>query len=221
MGWIIFIILSVGVKMIFNARINKYMSIPNNEDLSGAELGRLMLNQHQLHDVDIRLQEGMLSDHYNPSNKTVNLSKEVYYGRSIAAMAIAAHECGHALQDASDYGFLQFRSTLVPVVSLGSRYMSWLIILGILLINTTPIPLAIGIGFFALTTFFSLVTLPVEFNASKRALRWINSQQLAVGRDYNMTRDALNWAAMTYVVAALGSLYQLLVLISLLSGRRD
>jgi uncharacterized protein len=221
MGWIIFIILSVGVSLIFKARINKYMNTPNNENLSGAEIARLMLNEHDIHDVEINPHEGMLSDHYNPGNKTVNLSPNVYYGRSIASMAIAAHECGHAVQHAERYGFLKFRSAMVPLISLASQFMSWLIIIGILLVNTTPVPLTIGIAFFALTTFFSFITLPVEFDASKRALSWINSRKLAVGQDYDMTKDALNWAAMTYVVAALGSLYQLFVLVSLLMGRRE
>jgi Zn-dependent membrane protease YugP len=163
---------------------------------------------------------GSLSDHYNPLNKTVNLSPEVYSGANVAAAAVAAHECGHAVQHARSYAFLEMRSKLVPVISISSKYMMWVILAGVLMINTFPGLLLAGIVMFGLTTLFSFVTLPVEFDASKRALVWLNEADIARGEEYKQARSALNWAASTYVVAALGSLATLLYYVMIYLGRR-
>ena len=189
--------------------------------MSGAEAAAQMLRDHAIYDVKIQSVAGKLTDHYNPGNKTVNLSEGVYHGRHAAALAVAAHECGHAVQHARAYSFLKMRSALVPVISVASQYMQWVILIGIFMINSTPIPLAIGIALFGLTTIFSFVTLPVEFDASKRALGWIQNKGVVTSKEYEMSKDALWWAAMTYVVAALGSLATLLAYLSLLLGRRE
>lgn len=189
--------------------------------MSGREAAEQMLADNGITDVRVISVAGKLTDHYNPADKTVNLSEYVYDARSAAAVAVAAHECGHAVQHAKAYSFLKFRSAMVPALSIASRYMQWILLIGILMLQTTPIPLAIGVALFALTTVFSFVTLPVEFDASKRALAWISSNGIVTQREYGMAKDALKWAAMTYVVAALGSLATLLYYASLLMGRRD
>jgi Zn-dependent membrane protease YugP len=180
----------------------------------------MMLNQNGIYDVRVVSVEGMLTDHYNPEEKTVNLSADVYYGRSVAAAAVASHECGHAVQHKVAYAPLKLRSAMVPALSFSSRYMQWILLGGILLLQTTPIPLAIGVGLFALTTLFSFITLPVEFDASRRALAWIQTNNVVNEREYGFAKDALWWAAMTYVVAALGSLATLLYYASILMGGR-
>jgi uncharacterized protein len=171
--------------------------------------------------VTVQSVEGQLTDHYDPANKTVNLSQDVYAGRSVAAAAVAAHECGHAVQHQLAYAPLQLRSALVPVLSVSSRYLQWVILIGIFMLNTTPIPLTIGVALFALTTLFSFITLPVEFDASRRALAWIQTNRIVNDREYASAKDALWWAASTYVVAALGSLATLLYYASFLTGRRN
>lgn len=218
---IVFLIISVAVSWRLKAKFRQYSQIGLASGLSGREIAEQMLHDYGIQDVRITSVEGHLTDHYNPVNKTVNLSPEVYEGRNAAAAAVAAHECGHAVQHATAYGFLKLRSALVPVLTITSNYMQWIILAGILLLQTTPIPLAIGVGLFALTTLFSFITLPVEFDASKRALAWIDRRGIVTSREHAMAKDALKWAALTYVVAALGSLATLLYYLSLLIGRRD
>ncbi|MFD2570019.1 zinc metallopeptidase [Spirosoma soli] len=212
--------LSAFVSWRLRSKFNEYSQIGLSNGLSGAEVAQEMLRQNGIYDVRVMSVEGMLTDHYNPQDKTVNLSADVYYGRSVAAAAVAAHECGHAVQHKVAYGPLQFRSAMVPVLTVSSRYLQWVLLAGVLLLQSTPIPLAIGVGLFALTTLFSFVTLPVEFDASNRALAWIQTNGVVNQREYGYAKDALWWAAMTYVVAALGSLATLLYYASLLMGGR-
>ncbi|WP_461148631.1 zinc metallopeptidase [Spirosoma pulveris] len=202
------------------SKFNEYSQIGLSNGLSGAEVAQQMLRENGIYDVRVVSVEGMLTDHYNPEDKTVNLSADVYYGRSVAAAAVAAHECGHAVQHQVAYAPLKFRSAMVPVLTVSSQYMQWILLGGVLLLRTTPIPLAIGVALFALTTLFSFVTLPVEFDASRRALAWIQTRGVVNQREYGFAKDALWWAAMTYVVAALGSLATLLYYASLLMGGR-
>ncbi|WP_420146618.1 zinc metallopeptidase [Spirosoma sp.] len=202
------------------SKFNEYSQIGLSNGMSGAEVAQAMLRQNGIYDVRVLSVEGMLTDHYNPEEKTVNLSADVYYGRSVAAAAVASHECGHAVQHKVAYGPLKFRSAMVPVLTVSSRYLQWVLLAGVLLLQTTPIPLAIGVALFALTTLFAFVTLPVEFDASNRALAWIQSNGVVNQREYGFAKDALWWAAMTYVVAALGSLATLLYYASLLMGGR-
>ncbi|MBO9639257.1 zinc metallopeptidase [Siphonobacter aquaeclarae] len=202
------------------SKFNEYSQVGLSIGLSGKEIAEKMLRDNGIYDVRVISVEGQLTDHYNPADKTVNLSNDVYYGRSVAAAAVAAHECGHAVQHATAYTWLQFRSSMVPFLSIASSWMQWIILAGIFLLNTTPIPLAIGVALFAVTTVFSFVTLPVEYDASNRALAWIQRTGVANNREYDMAADALKWAARTYVVAAIGSLATLLYYVSLLMGGR-
>ena len=202
------------------SKFNEYAQVGLSNGMSGAEIAQMMLKQNGIYDVRVVSVEGMLTDHYNPEEKTVNLSADVFYGRSVAAAAVASHECGHAVQHKVAYAPLKLRSAMVPALSFSSRYMQWILLGGILLLQTTPIPLAIGVGLFALTTLFSFITLPVEFDASRRALAWIQTNNVVNEREYGFAKDALWWAAMTYVVAALGSLATLLYYASILMGGR-
>lgn len=218
----VFAIASWAVGQRLKSKFHKYSQIGLRSGISGAEAAEKMLQDNGIRDVRIVSTSGRLTDHYNPADKTVNLSSEVYQGRNAAAVAVAAHEVGHAVQHAKAYSMLKFRSAMVPVLSATSRYMSWIILIGIFMMNTTPIPLLLGIGLFAITTLFSFVTLPVEFDASKRALAWMDNQRIVTSQEHSMAKDALKWAAMTYVVAALASLAQLVYLIMIfLGGRRD
>lgn len=203
------------------SKFKEYSEVGLRIGLSGQEIAEKMLRDNGIYDVRVQSVEGTLTDHYNPQDKTVNLSSDVFYGRSVAAAAVAAHECGHAVQHATAYSWLQFRSKLVPVLTISSRYMSWIILGGILLLNTTPVPLAIGVALFALTTLFSFITLPVEYDASNRALAWIDRQGVVTSQEHGMAADALKWAARTYLVAAIGSLATLLYYLMILLGRRD
>ena len=187
-------------------------------NLTGREVAAKMLRDNGIYDVQIISTEGSLSDHYDPTNKTVNLSADVYNERSVAAAAVAAHECGHAVQHAQAYSFLRFRSAMVPALSSVSRVMPFILIAGIFMMRTTPIPLGIGIGLFALVTLFSFITLPVEFDASRRALAWMDSSGVVTTQEHAGAKDALWWAAMTYVVAALSSLATLLYYVSIFMG---
>ncbi len=180
-----------------------------------------MLNDNGIYDVKIQSVEGELTDHYNPVNKTVNLSPDVYHGNSVAAAAVAAHECGHDVQHATAYHWLQMRSQLVPIVSFSSKWVQWVLLAGILLINTFPQLLLIGIFMFALTTIFSFVTLPVEIDASRRALVWLSASGVTSQSTQPKAQEALRWAAYTYVVAALSSLATLLYYLAIYMGRRD
>jgi Zn-dependent membrane protease YugP len=203
------------------SKFQEYSQIRLSSNLTGKEIAEMMLSDNGINDVRVISVAGKLTDHYNPADKTVNLSEYVYEARSAAAAAVAAHECGHAVQHATAYSMLKFRSAMVPALSVASRYMQWIILIGILMIQTTIIPLAVGVALFGLTTLFAFVTLPVEFDASRRALAWINNRGIVTSQEYGMAKDSLKWAALTYVVAALGSLATLLYYISLLMGRRD
>ncbi|HMY12255.1 MAG TPA: zinc metallopeptidase [Bacteroidia bacterium] len=190
--------------------------------LSGQEIAEKMLRDNGINDVKVISVEGQLTDHYNPLNKTVNLSQPVYYGRNAAAAAVAAHECGHAVQHARAYTMLQVRSALVPVVSFASKWVQWVLLGGVLLINVFPSLLLAGIVLFAMTVLFSFITLPVEFDASKRALVWLNDSCMVTSSEHAKAKDALWWAAMTYVVAALGALATLMYYVLIyLGGRRN
>ncbi|SDK87685.1 hypothetical protein SAMN04487898_112195 [Pedobacter sp. ok626] len=194
-----------------------------NSEFSGKEVAEKMLRDNGIFDVKVMSTDKALSDHYNPEDKTVNLSTDVFYGRSVAAAAVAAHECGHAVQHARSYHWLKLRSNMVPVVSITSNLMQWVLILGVLLIAFTfnPIVLGIGVAGLALITVFSIITLPVEFDASKRALLWLknNKEVLYTTEEHSQAKDALWWAAMTYVIAALGALANLFYYTSVLFGR--
>ncbi|MEJ8802518.1 zinc metallopeptidase [Pontibacter sp. H249] len=224
MIWIIMIAImlaSWGVSARLKSKFKEYSQTPLSSGLTGREVAEMMLRDNGITDVKVMSVAGRLTDHYNPTDKTVNLSEYVYEARSAAAAAVAAHECGHAVQHAKAYAFLKFRSAMVPALSIASRYMQWIILIGIFMLQTTPVPLTIGVALFALTTIFSFVTLPVEFDASKRALAWIDQRGIVTRQEHGMAKDALKWAALTYVVAALGSLATLLYYVSILMGRRD
>ena len=208
-SWIIFIgiaILSFIVQSSLKSKFDKYSKVPLYSGMTGREVAEKMLRDNGIYDVRVISTPGMLTDHFNPTNKTVNLSEGVYSSCSIAAAAVAAHECGHAVQHARAYAPLQMRSALVPVVQFASSIMSWILLAGILLINSFPQLLLIGICLFAMTTLFSFITLPVEIDASRRALVWLNSAGITNASNHGMAKDALKSAAYTYVVAALGSL---------------
>lgn len=216
-----FMLISWLVSARLKSKFKEYSQTPLSSGLSGREVAEMMLRDNGITDVKVMSVAGRLTDHYNPADKTVNLSEYVFEARSAAAAAVAAHECGHAVQHAKAYAFLKFRSAMVPALSIASRYMQWIILIGILMIQSTPVPLAIGVALFGLTTIFSFITLPVEFDASKRALAWIDQRGIVTTQEHAMAKDALKWAALTYVVAALGSLATLLYYISILMGRRD
>ncbi|MFN3529504.1 MAG: zinc metallopeptidase [Bacteroidia bacterium] len=205
----------------FKSRFKKYADTPLSSGLSGREVAEKMLRDSDIYDVKIISTEGQLTDHYNPTNKTVNLSHDVYYGRSVAAAAVAAHEVGHAVQHARAYGWLQFRSAMVPALSVSSKFMPWVLLAGILTLQAFPALLLIGISLFALTTIFSFITLPVEFDASRRALVWLDNANITSSQQHGKAKDALHWAAMTYVVAALASLATLLYYVMIYMGRRN
>ncbi|MCK9400126.1 MAG: zinc metallopeptidase [Bacteroidales bacterium] len=222
--WIIFgvfMLLSWLISMQLRSKFKKYSKVPINYNLTGKEVAEKMLKENGILDVKVVSTPGQLSDHYNPVNKTVNLSPDVYNLSSVASAAIAAHECGHAVQHAAAYSFLQMRSKLVPVVSFTSRWIQWVLLAGILLVQTMPSILLIGIILFGLTTLFSFITLPVEINASKKALVWLNTSGITNVQNHDKAEDALRWAAYTYVVAALGSLATLLYYIMIFTGRRN
>ncbi len=202
------------------SKFEEYSQISFRGNLTGAEIAAKMLRESGVGDVKITCVDGRLTDHYNPSDKTVNLSTDVFHGRSVAAAAVAAHECGHAVQHARAYAWLGMRSMLVPAVSFSSRYMQWILLAGVLTITVFPYLLLAGIVLFAMTTLFSFITLPVEFDASKRALVWLESSGMTTAQEHDMAYDALKWAAMTYVVAAISSLATLLYYVSLFMRRR-
>lgn len=228
MGLILFAIVALAgflVQWRFKSKFKKYSEIAISSGYSGADIARKMLADNNIHDVEIISVDGQLTDHYNPANRTVNLSPDVYHGRSIAAAAVAAHECGHAVQHATAYSWLQFRSAMVPIVGVASNLIQWVLIIGVMLMifSGNPIVLAIGVGALAIVTIFSFVTLPVEFDASRRALAWLQTNKgiMQTSVENDQAKDALWWAAMTYVVAALSSLATLVYYASMLFGRRD
>ena len=189
--------------------------------MTGRDVAEKMLRDNGITGVKIGSVEGQLTDHYNPVNKTINLSKEVYFGNSIAAAAVAAHECGHAVQHAKAYSMLKMRSALVPVVSFASHWVQWILLAGILMVNTFPQLLLAGIILFAIMTLFSFITLPVEINASHRALVWLRNSGITDYQTQSYAFDALKWAAYTYVIAALSSLATLLYYVMIYLGRRN
>lgn len=217
------LLLSMFVQWRFRNKFSKYAEMQISSGLSGKEVAERMLRDNGIYDVKVMSTEGQLTDHYNPSDKTVNLSTDVYYSRSVAAAAVAAHECGHAVQHAKSYSWLNLRSTMVPVVSISSNLLQWVLLIGVLLIGFTgnPVVLAIGVLGLALVTIFSIVTLPVEFDASNRAILWLKNNQsvMQTAEENKQAKDALWWAAMTYVVAAVGALANLLYYASMLLGR--
>ena len=216
---IVVMVVSLLVQQMLQSRFNKYSQVGLPNGMSGAEVAQKMLRDHGIYDVKVVPTNGMLTDHFNPQTKTVALSEAVYASRSVAAAAVAAHECGHAVQHAMGYAPLRMRSALVPVVNFASNIVQWVLLAGVLFINTFPGLLWFGIILFASTTLFSFITLPVEINASSRAISWLSSTGITDSRTQPMAVDALKWAAYTYVVAALGSLATLLYYIGL--ARRD
>lgn len=229
MGLILFIaiaLISFIVQARFKSKFSKYSETPLSSGLTGRDVAEKMLHDNGIYDVQIRSVEGSLSDHYNPADRTVNLSPEVYHGRSITAAAVASHECGHAVQHAKAYAWLQFRSAMVPVVNIASNLLQWVFMLGFILLasGVGHTLLLVAFGAMIVVTLFSVVTLPVEFDASNRALAWLQANKgiMQTSVEHSQSKDALWWAAMTYVVAALGSVAQLLYLaLMLFGGRRD
>ncbi|MBP7397579.1 MAG: zinc metallopeptidase [Flavobacterium sp.] len=204
------------------SKFEHYSKLQLQNGMSGAEIAQKMLADNGIYDVRVISTPGQLTDHYNPVDKTVNLSESVYNQRNAAAAAVAAHECGHAVQHAVGYEWLQMRSKLVPIVSVASGFVQWILLAGILMIKTFPSLLLIGIVIFAATTLFSIVTLPVEYDASNRALAWLKNKNMLNRAEYDGAEDSLKWAARTYVVAALGSIATLLYYVSIyLGGRRE
>lgn len=202
------------------SKFELYSKIQLRNGMSGAEIAEKMLADNGITDVRVISTPGQLTDHYNPTDKTVNLSEAVYNHRNAAAAAVAAHECGHAVQHAIGYEWLTMRSKLVPIVNIASSYMQWILLAGILMIRTFPNLLLVGIIIFAVTTLFSIVTLPVEYDASNRALAWLENKHMLTQQEQAGAKDALKWAARTYVVAAIGSIATLLYYISIYSGSR-
>ncbi|MDO4214132.1 MAG: zinc metallopeptidase [Bacteroidales bacterium] len=221
--WIITIavmVLSFIIQQTLNSRFAKYSKVPSPQGITGAEAARLMLRRNGIDNVSVECIPGKLTDHFNPQTMTINLSESVYNSPSIAALAVACHETGHAIQHAEGYAPLRLRSALVPVVNFANNTVQWVLLAGVLLINISPALLYLGIALFAMTTLFSFVTLPVEINASVRAVKWLEGTGLVDDRTAPMAADALKWAAYTYVVAALGSLATLIYYISIANDRR-
>jgi Zn-dependent membrane protease YugP len=216
-----FMILSWIISLILKSKFKKYSKIILDNGMSGKDVAERMLRDHGISGVRVECVPGHLTDHYNPLDKTINLSPDVYNGRNISAAAVAAHECGHAVQHSTAYAWLGFRSKLVPAVSFSSKWVQWILLGGVLLVNTFPALLFAGILLFALTTIFSFITLPVEINASQRALAWLTNAGVTSYQNHDKAQDALKWAAYTYVVAALGSLATLLYYIMIFLGARD
>ncbi|MBR0109941.1 MAG: zinc metallopeptidase [Bacteroidales bacterium] len=218
--WIIMIavmIASAIIQAVLNSKFEKYSKVPGR--LTGEETALKMLRDNGINDVKVQCVDGILTDHYNPATKTINLSSAVFETRSVAAEAVAAHETGHAIQHATGYAPLKMRSALVPVVNFSNMAVSWVLLIGVLLIEFTPSILWLGIALFAMTTLFSLITLPVEINASARAIEWLDRSGITDFETTPMAKDALRWAAYTYVIAALGSLATLLYYIGIARRR--
>jgi Zn-dependent membrane protease YugP len=219
----LFMALGMLVSYILRKKFTKYSEVGLQSGLTGKEVAEKMLRESGIYDVQVISVDGFLSDHYNPLNKTVNLSPDVYRGRSVAAAAVAAHECGHAVQHATAYSWLTFRSKMVPAVQISSNFVQWILLAGILVLSiwNNSTVLLVGIVLFAITTLFSLVTLPVEFDASRRALAWLQGSSMTTASEYPKAKDALKWAAMTYVMSALASLATLLHYIMIFAGSRE
>lgn len=220
---VVFMLLGMVVQARLKSKFAAYAKVPTSSGMSGKEVAEKMLNDNGIYDVKVVSVNGFLSDHYNPANKTVNLSPDVYSGRNVSAAAVAAHECGHAVQHATAYSMLKLRSALVPIVSISSNLSQWVILVGLGLFTVgggNPTVLLIGIVLFAMSTLFSVVTLPVEFDASNRALKWLDSAQITLPQEHEKAKDALKWAALTYVVAALASIAMLIQYIMIYNDRR-
>lgn len=223
MYWILFIgiaLISYAVQANLQSKFKKFSAVPLSSGMTGREVAEKMLRDNGIYNVTVTSTSGHLTDHYNPANNTVNLSESVYNSRSVAAAAVAAHECGHAVQHAVAYGPLQLRSALVPVVSFASQWVSWILLAGILTIQSFPQLMLGGIILFALTTLFSFITLPVEIDASRRATAWLQSAGITTSRDHAMAVSALRSAAYTYVVAALSSLATLIYYVLIFMGNQ-
>jgi uncharacterized protein len=218
---LVFVAISMLVSMVLKSRFQAYAKIPLASGLTGRDVAEKMLRENGIYDVKVISVDGFLSDHYNPLNKTVNLSPEVYNGNNISSAAVAAHECGHAVQHATSYPWLMMRSKLVPAVQVSSSLVQWILLIGIIMVNRFPPLLLAGIILFALTTLFTLITLPVEFDASRRALAWLNHTNVTNQKEYPKAKDALKWAATTYVVAALASIVTLIQYVLVYSNRRS
>ena len=222
--WVIMIIvmvLSYIIQLTLNSKFDKYSRIPGPHGLTGADVARLMLRQNGINDVTVQSVAGKLTDHFNPQDMTINLSEGVYNSTSVAACAVAAHETGHAIQHATGYAPLRLRSALIPVVTFANNTVQWVLLLGVIMINVFPSLLWIGIGLFAMTTLFSLVTLPVEIKASQRAIAWLAGSGVVDDNTKPYAVDALKWAAYTYVIAAIGSLATLFYYIGIANSRKD
>lgn len=224
---IFFMIIGMIVSARLKSKFQRYSQIHLTRDLTGAEIARLMLTDNGIHDVQVTSVEGELTDHYNPATKTVNLSQGVYYGRNAAATAVAAHECGHAVQHAKAYSMLELRSAMVPIQNISAKVINFIFLMmmfgaffaqGILSWNTALLIIIACYGVFAL---FALITLPVEFDASKRAMAWVQARGIVTPSEHDMAKDALKWAGMTYVVAAVGALTTLIYYVMLFMGSRD
>ena len=222
---IVIAVISFAVQWRFKSKFKQYSEMPLGSGMSGKDIAEKMLRDNGIANVQIISVEGQLTDHYNPADRTVNLSPEVYHGRSVAAAAVAAHECGHAVQHATAYNWLKFRSAVVPVVNVASQITQWTLMIGVILLifSGNIFVLAIGVAALAFVTLFAFITLPVEFDASNRALAWLQSNRgiMQTTIEHDQAKDALWWAAMTYVVAALASLATLVYYASMLFGRRD
>ena len=227
MYFIIFIVLMVASMVIqktLTSRMEKYSKVPLSSGLSGKQVAEKMLRDNGIYDVQVTCTGGYLTDHYDPTKKTVNLSEGVYEGRNISAAAVAAHECGHAVQHATAYQWLTMRSNMVPMVQFGSKWSQWILLAGMILLGISSFlgkwVLLVGCALFALTTLFSLITLPVEYNASARAVAWLDETGITAGQETEMAKDALKWAARTYLIAAISSLATLLYYLYLALGSR-
>ncbi|MBR4829765.1 MAG: zinc metallopeptidase [Muribaculaceae bacterium] len=214
-------LLSFIVQTSLKSKFTKYSKVPLGVPMAGRDIAAAMLQQNRCGDVKVTSVSGQLTDHFNPANRTVNLSEPVYGTNSIAAAAVAAHESGHAIQHQEGYSMLQLRTKMVPIVSFASKTMSWLLLAGIMIVEVTPIPLYIALAMFGMTVLFSFITLPVEVDASRRAVKWLEGSGIASGQQLDMAKDALHAAAYTYVVSALGSLATLVYYaLMFLGGRR-
>jgi Zn-dependent membrane protease YugP len=224
---VVFMIVGMLVSNKLKSKFREYSQIRLNQNLTGAEIARLMLADNGIHDVQVISVEGQLTDHYNPVNKTVNLSPDVYHGRSAAAAAVAAHECGHAVQHATAYSMLEFRSAMVPIQNISSKVINiifFMMMFGAFAVKglfSFDTALLVIIGCYTVFALFALITLPVEFDASRRALAWIEARGIVTPREHEMAKDALKWAAMTYVVAAIAALASLMYWVMVFLGRRD
>lgn len=219
---LIFMGIGMLVQFRLKSKFAEYGKVPTSSGLSGKQVAEKMLRDNGIYDVNVVSVDGFLSDHYNPVNKTVNLSPDVYAGTNVSAAAVAAHECGHAVQHATAYSMLMLRSKLVPAVKISTTLSQWVIIIGLGMLGFgggNPTVLLVGIGLFAVTTLFTVVTLPVEFDASARALQWLNNARITTETEHTKAKDALKWAALTYVVAALASVAMLVQYILIYQSR--